>query len=106
MPQSLKISMNQLDFVLTMLCLVVILLKSILLRKKIFDDKFIILDWITVMLSIIDIFNCLRIGVDVINPQQNQSIILRSFKFVRVIKILYFSQTMFTFEKKILKIFL
>ncbi len=98
--------MNKFDFVLTFLCLVAILLKSILLRKKIFEDKFIILDWITVMLSICDIFNCLRIGIDIINPQQNQSTILRSLKFVRIIKILYFSQTWFTFEKKILKIFL
>ena len=94
-----------LDFYVTWICLVVIILKTGILGRKIFSASFIFLDWVTILLSVGDMIYCLGNNEDLFMPKGEIHIILRSVKFYRIIKMLYFSKNWFIFEKNILGIF-
>ncbi len=64
-----------------------------------------IVDWISIIMFIIDIVICLINKTDVINSKTQVSAVLRSIKIIRILKIIYFSKTWFRFEKTILKMF-
>jgi hypothetical protein len=64
-----------------------------------------IVDWISMIMFIIDIVICLVNKTDVINSKTQVSAVLRSIKIIRILKIIYFSKTWFRFEKTILKMF-
>jgi hypothetical protein len=64
-----------------------------------------IVDWISIIMFIIDIVICLINKTDVIDSKTQVSAVLRSIKIIRILKIIYFSQTWFRFEKTILKMF-
>jgi hypothetical protein len=66
---------------------------------------FMIVDWISMIMFIIDIVICLVNKTDVINSKTQVSAVLRSIKIIRILKIIYFSKTWFRFEKTILKMF-
>lgn len=66
---------------------------------------FMIVDWISIIMFIIDIVICLINKTDVIDSKTQVSAVLRSIKIIRILKIIYFSKTWFRFEKTILKIF-
>lgn len=66
---------------------------------------FMIVDWISIIMFIIDIVICLINKTDVIDSKTQVSAVLRSIKIIRILKIIYFSQTWFRFEKTILKMF-
>lgn len=66
---------------------------------------FMIVDWISIIMFIIDIVICLINKIDVINSKTQVSAVLRSIKIIRILKIIYFSKTWFRFEKTILKMF-
>lgn len=66
---------------------------------------FMIVDWISIIMFIIDILICLINKTDVIDSKTQVSAVLRSIKIIRILKIIYFSKTWFRFEKTILKMF-
>lgn len=68
-------------------------------------DKFMVLDWAVIMLSVADIIACAARKEDVFNSHSPESSVLRGLKIIRILKILYFSNNWFTFEKTILRMF-
>ncbi len=66
---------------------------------------FMIVDWISIIMFIIDILICIINKTDVIDSKTQVSAVLRSIKIIRILKIIYFSKTWFRFEKTILKMF-
>lgn len=60
--------LSKTDFFLTIICLLIVLLKSCMLKKHITLNKFIILDWLALSFSIFDIVYCLVTKIDVMNP--------------------------------------
>lgn len=93
------------DFVLSWICLLLMILKTITLGKKFLSATFILLDWVTILLSIGDLVYCLASSESLLYPEGELHILLRSLKFYRIIKVLYFSKDWFQYEKNILGIF-
>lgn len=56
-----------------------------------------IVDWICMLMFIIDIIVCLINKTDMIDSKTQASVILRSIKIIRILKIIYFSKTWFIF---------
>lgn len=50
--------LNYIDFWGTLACLIVIASKTLIMRKNILKDKFMVLDWAVIMLSVADIIAC------------------------------------------------
>ena len=94
------------QFIITWIAFLIVIIRTIILKNHILSDNFIIFDWIIVTISVIEIVHTLASGKSIEEKADPINIIFRSMKIVRIIKILYFSEHWFTYEKKILKIFI
>lgn len=105
MSHGVRSVLNHIDFWCTIACLIVIAGKTLILRKNLLKDKLIILDWVSISLSVVDIIACAARHDDVFNSHTPVSSVLRGLKIIRILRILYFSNNWFTFEKTILRMF-
>lgn len=97
MPKKLIHLTNKIDFALTLSCLLIIIIQTIIVKKQIIKDKLLILDWISITFSLADFIYCLVQNDSIFDPEAISSRAFRSVKIVRILKIFYFSKTWFTF---------
>lgn len=105
MTHGVRSVLNHIDFWGTIACLIVVCSKTLILRRNMLKDKFMILDWVSILLSVADIIACAARHDDIFNSHTPVSSVLRGLKIIRILKILYFSNNWFTFEKTILRMF-
>ena len=88
-----------------MCSIILVLMKLGVMRSLIVNNNFNILDWFVLLLNIIGI---LYTGISegrFIDSENEVGIILKTFKFVRIIRLIYISDSWFSYEKTILRMF-
>ena len=105
MSQDYRNLQSLLDFVLSWISLAILIFLIILEKQRYFKDSLNILDLVTISSHLIDLIICGAIGASVIYSDSDRTIILRSLKVFRVIRILYISDNIFTYEKYVIHVF-
>lgn len=82
---------NKVDFCFTITCFITIVVKTFIMRKRIFRDKLMIVDWVTIMFSVADFVYCALNKYDVVDNETVASRVLRSIKILRILRIIYWS---------------
>lgn len=59
---------SRVDFCFILACFATILAKTILLKKRIFADKLMLVDWCTILLSLSDFFYSIICNYDIFHP--------------------------------------
>lgn len=97
--------MSYIDFVLTMGSIVLVLLKLAVMKSLIVHNNFNILDWFVLVLNIVGILYTGFSEGRFIDSESEVGIILKTVKFVRIIRLIYISESWFSYEKTILRMF-
>jgi hypothetical protein len=105
MNQNYKDTQSLLDFILSWVSLVVIGVLIGLERLKYFNDGLNIVDLLTICCHMVDLVICGARGTSVIYSDSDVTLVLRSLKVLRLMRILYISDRILIYEKEIIRIF-
>lgn len=105
MPQSTKATLSLIDFALTSIAIFVVFLHIFILKARFLKSVHHLVDIIMIVFFIADIIYCLSNGYSVVYVQEDASAALRGIKIVRILKILYVSESFFKYERNIVNIF-
>jgi hypothetical protein len=94
------------DFILSWIAILVLLLLMALEKTKFFQNTFHLIDILCFACQITDIIICASKNTSVIYSSEDSSLILRSIKVVRIVRLLYLSKSFFSYEKYIIQVFL
>jgi hypothetical protein len=93
------------DFVLLWFSCLIILIKIIIERPAFTRSAFNLVDCMTIGGHLVGLLICVATHEDIIYSTTKSFILLRSLKVVRIIRLLYLSPSIFTYEKYIINVF-
>lgn len=105
MPQDTKDDLSLIDFFISIVAIFVVFAHIWILRMKFLKSVHHIVDLIMILFFVADIIYCLSNGYSVVYIQEDISAALRAIKIVRILKILYVSESFFKYERNIVNIF-
>lgn len=105
MPQDTKDDLSLIDFIITIIAIFVVLIHILILRMRFLKSVHHLVDVIMILFFVADIIFCLSKGYSVVYIKEDTSAALRAIKIVRILKILYVSESLFKYERNIVNIF-
>lgn len=105
MQKKLKDYLSLIDFFSTVVGIVVIVARVVLLKSRIFKKFQNFVDFVMILCFLGDLIFCLSNGYSVIYIKKGTSAVLRAIKIIRIIKILYVSESIFKYERNIVNLF-
>lgn len=93
------------DFVLLWFSCLIILIKIFIEKGAFIRSGFNFVDCLTIGGHLVGLLICVATNEDIIYSIAKFFILLRSLKVVRIIRLLYLSPNIFTYEKYIIKVF-
>ena len=105
MDPDLRSLQSLLDFVLSWVSVGFICVLVMLQRGRYFSEPLNVVDFVTMSCHLLDLAICLGRGETLIHNESDLSVILRSLKVFRLIRILYLSDSVFVYEKYVIQVF-
>lgn len=105
MSQSLTDTLSMIDFLSTIVAIVVVGVRIAILRIRFLNKFHNMVDIVMILCFMADLVYCLNNRYSVMFIQTGVSAVLRGIKIIRVIKILYVSESLFKYERNIVNLF-
>lgn len=101
----LQDTLSVIDFITTIVAIIVVIFRIFILRLRFIKRFHNFVDIIMIISFIADIILCLSSHISVIYYNKGLSSVLRAVKIVRIIKILYVSESILKYERNIVNLF-
>jgi len=105
MPQQLKDYLSLIDFISTIIAITVVFIRVSILRTKFVKRFHNFVDVIMFLCFFTDFIYCISSNYSIIYVKKGVSAALRGIKIIRIIKILYVSESLFKYERNIVNLF-
>jgi len=105
MKKSLKDLLSLIDFVTTIIAIVVVIMRIYLLKWKFIKQFHNAVDFIMIICFVADVVFCVSSGYSVVYIKKGGAAVLRGVKLIRMLKILYVSESLFKYERNIVNLF-
>ncbi len=103
--QSLTDTLSVVDFLSTIVAIVIVGVRIVILRMRFLKQFHNMVDIVMILCFLADIVYCLNKRQSVMFIQTGVSAVLRGVKIIRIIKILYISESLFKYERNIVNLF-
>lgn len=101
-----KDTQSLLDFIVAWVSIAVVCVILAVEKKKYFNNYLNVIDLLTLLLHLVDLAICATQQQDIIYGQSSCTLILRSLKILRLIRLLYINNEVFVYEKYVITVFL
>lgn len=97
MPQQLKNNLSVIDFFTTIIAIFVVILRIVILKMRFLKTFHNFVDIIMIFCFVADVIFCVTNHYSIIFGKEGTSAALRGIKIIRIVKILYISDSFFKY---------
>jgi hypothetical protein len=94
------------DFIFLWVSCLILIIKFIIERPNFFKDEFNIISIVTIGAHLINLVLCAALKEDIIYNMAKYSVILKTLKIIRIVRLIYIHKNIFTYEKYVINVFI